>query len=347
MQRELPNWALPFRRGSFPSHRSEWFLDGPPFTAAQQAIRRMNNFVAHDEITPALTEATKMEPTTLSLEDLPILKIKTKYELVESDSKIAPSARRVYRIRALVPIPNTAVKAGDLGGFVYQKSNLEDSLTSGAWVYDDAVVDGSARVEGNATIHENAYINYRAVIKDNATISGNVNVGGNACFSDGANAQGNAIIGGDARVRGCSSIRDKAHIDGAAVIGLAGSGSRTIIQDNALVNGYARVFGSVVIGGDVQISGRAYVYAANQIFFCKYSSQITVTPTLEETKTGIQITIAGENSYIPEALLALLTNHNRIPRHQMKALLTVAREYIDASRNERNEDIARDESYWV
>ena len=72
-----------------------------------------------------------------------------------------------------------------------------------------------------------------------------------------------------------------------------------------------------------------------------------MTPTLEETKTGIQITIAGGNSYTPEALLALLTNHNRIPRHQMKALLTVAQEYIDASRNERNEDIARDESYWV
>ena len=294
-----------------------------------------------------------MEPTTLlpdepsSKEEPSISKIKTKYELVESDSKIASSGRRVWRIRALVPIPNTAVKAGDLGGFIFQKSNLEDSLTSGAWVYDNAIVDGNARVEGNATVHEKAYINYRAVIKDNAVISGSANVGGNACFSDNANAQENAVIGGDARVRGYSSIRDRAHIDGGAVIGLAGSGSRTIIQDNALVNGYARVFGSVVIGGDVQISGRAYVYAANQIFFCKYSSQITVTPTLEETKTGIQITIAGENSYIPEALLALLTNHNRIPRHQMKALLTVAQEYIDASRNERNEDIARDESYWV
>lgn len=294
-----------------------------------------------------------MEPTTLlpdepsSKEEPSISKTKTKYELVESDSKIASSGRRVWRIRALVPIPGTVVKPGDLGGFVYHKNNLEDSLTSGAWVYDDAIVDGNARVEGNATVREKAYINYRAVIKDDAMISGSANVGGNACFSDNANAQGNTVIGGDARVRGYSSIRDRAHIDGAAVIGLAGSGSRTIIQHNAFVNGYARVFGSVVIEGDVQISGRAYVYATNQIFFCKYSSQITVTPTLEETKTGIQVTIAGGNSYVPEALLALLTNHTSMPRHQMKALLTVAQEYIDASRNERNEDIARNESYWV
>lgn len=188
-------------------------------------------FVIHDEITPALTEATKMEPTTLlpdepsSKEEPSISKIKTKYELVESDSKIASSGSRVCRIRALVPIPGTVVKPGDLGGFVYRKSNLEDSLTSGAWVYDDAVIDGNARVEGNATVHEKAYINYRAVIKDNAVISGSAHVGDNACFSDNATAQENAVIGGDARVRGCSSIRDKAHIDGAAVIGLAGSGS--------------------------------------------------------------------------------------------------------------------------
>ena len=294
-----------------------------------------------------------MEPTTIlpeepsSKEDSSVSKIKTKYELVENDSKLALSSRRVYRIRALIPIPGTMVMPGDLGGFVYHKSNLEDSLTSGAWVYDDAVIDGSARVEGNATVREKAYINYRAVIKDKAVISGSAHVGDNACFSDNADAQGNTVIGGDARVRGYSSIRDRAHINGDAVIGLAGSGIRTIIQDNAFVSGYARVFGSVVIGGDVQISGRAYIYDSRQIFFCKYSSQITVTPTLEETKTGIQVTIAGGNSYVPEALLALLINHNNIPRHQTKALLTVAQEYIDASRNVRNEDIARDESYWV
>jgi UDP-3-O-[3-hydroxymyristoyl] glucosamine N-acyltransferase len=354
MQRKLPNWALPFGRRSFPSHQGHGLLESFLSSRAPSVLSGAKSaFVIHDEITPALTEATKMEPTTLlpeepsSKEEPSISKIKTKYEFVESDSKLTLAGRRVWRIRALVPIPGTAVKAGDLGGFIFQKSNLEDSLTSGAWVYDNAIVDGNARVEGNATVHEKAYINYRAVIKDDAMISGSVNVGGNACFSDDATAQENAVIGGDARVRGYSSIRGRAHIDGGAVIGLAGSGSRTIIQDNALVNGYARIFGSVIIGGDVQISGCAYIYDSGQIFFCKYSSQITVTPTLEETKTGIQVTIARGNSYVPESLLALLVNHNSMPRHQMKVLLTVAQEYIDASRNERNEDIARDASYWV
>ena len=48
------------------------------------------------------------------------------------------SGRKLYRIRALVAFG--AVVAGQLGGFVESDKNLDQSLSSNAWVYGNARV---------------------------------------------------------------------------------------------------------------------------------------------------------------------------------------------------------------
>lgn len=74
------------------------------------------------------------------------------------------AGRILYQIRALKDFG--AVKAGDLGGWIENETNLDQE--GDAWVYQGAWVFGEARISGNARI------------------TGNVRVFGNVQVSDGA-----------------------------------------------------------------------------------------------------------------------------------------------------------------
>lgn len=62
----------------------------------------------------------------------------------------------LHRIKALIDIPVSGVKAGDLGGWIEKEDNL--SHDGEAWVTDEAKVYGDARIYGNARICNNAQI---------------------------------------------------------------------------------------------------------------------------------------------------------------------------------------------
>ena len=75
-----------------------------------------------------------------------------KYEL--TNEKITHGGITLYRIRALIAFGD--VPAGDFGGYIENKKNLEQH--GDAWVYGDAWVFDNARVFGNAWVFDDAWV---------------------------------------------------------------------------------------------------------------------------------------------------------------------------------------------
>lgn len=78
----------------------------------------------------------------------------------------------LYRIGALVDLPQHKVKAGDKGGWIQSTSNLwaEAWVFGNAWVYGDAQVYGSAQVSGNARVNGNAVVYGKAKLRHSSDI---------------------------------------------------------------------------------------------------------------------------------------------------------------------------------
>lgn len=112
-----------------------------------------------------------------------------KYELTENF--IMHDGRKLFQIRALTNIKDV-VKAGELGGYVENETNLDQ--TDNAWVYDNAKVYGYARVYGDARVSGNA------CAFDSARVYGDAKVYGNARIYDNAKIFGNARISGNADI---------------------------------------------------------------------------------------------------------------------------------------------------
>ncbi|QRG86928.1 zincin-like metallopeptidase domain-containing protein [Bulleidia sp. zg-1006] len=157
---------------------------------------------------------------------------KKKYELT-SDYKI-DFETKVYRIKALTSFGD--VKAGDLGGYIQNERNL--SQTGNAWVKDNAVVKGKARVTGNAWVKDNA------VVKDNAKVRDNALVTDNAVVKDNAKVRDNALVTDNAVVR-----------DNAVVEGNAWVYGNAVVKDYAVVQEFGRVEGHDVVDGDFVVAG--------------------------------------------------------------------------------------------
>jgi len=87
-----------------------------------------------------------------------------KYELLKNDTVTRLDGQTLYRIRALVNIPDV-VKAGDLGGYVESENSLshEDNawVSGNAWVSDNARVSGDAWVSGDARVSDDAWVSGR------------------------------------------------------------------------------------------------------------------------------------------------------------------------------------------
>lgn len=275
--------------------------------------------------------------------------IESKYEFVLSDTKRTLSGNTVTRIRALKNIPNTLVYAGDLGGYIERKENLDDSLTSGAWVHDNAIVESWARVQDNAHIYGNSRVKGHAIVKDNVVVTDDVIVGDYACLSESSKARHKALIVGYAKVRGRSIIEGNAVISENAIVGLENSKETTWIKGQVQIHDEARIFGQLTIDGpkEMFIGGQAYIYDENQLFYCKCGYFLVATPTLKETEDGIEIAI-GRNSYTPKHLLiSLSVAHSTLPWHRAKTLFTLAKDHVLSSQREEDEQLARDESLWI
>jgi len=73
-----------------------------------------------------------------------------KYELTDEFIEIF-GGKKLYRIKALVSFG--VVVAGQLGGFIESEKNLDQSLSSNAWVSGDARVSGDAGVGVAGLLH--------------------------------------------------------------------------------------------------------------------------------------------------------------------------------------------------
>lgn len=160
----------------------------------------------------------------------------------------------VFRIKALIDMPDINVFKGDIGGFVQSERNL--SQDGNCWIFDDAIVCGWAEVLDASQIRGNAII-----------------IGGNRCeISDYALVKDNAVV-----IE--AYIKDKCVIyDQAAVYGRAVSGNAEIfgnafiysadIKDNAKIYDNAELHG----GGGLGVSGNAKVYGNAKLNQSAYSS---------------------------------------------------------------------------
>lgn len=70
-----------------------------------------------------------------------------KYKIRTDLTKVVDGVN-LYRIEALIDFADVA--KGKLGGYVQSEQNL--SQCDNAWIYDDAVVCGRAKVFGNAKV---------------------------------------------------------------------------------------------------------------------------------------------------------------------------------------------------
>ncbi len=231
----------------------------------------------------------------------PVNKKKTspKYELTNETRVV--NGVTLHRIKALRDFDD--VKAGDLGGFIKDESDL--SHDGNCWVYDDAMVIQAsvsenakirnnacvvnyARVYGNAVISDKAWVlSDKAHVYDNAIINGNAKIGGyvfgnavvsdNAVITEGAliydnarvyeNAQVSGLVFNDAHVYGKSRLATWSKAYGNAHVfdkAIVYGGSN--IYDNAKVSGSARVGPCANIHDNAHVSGKAQICQFTTIY---------------------------------------------------------------------------------
>lgn len=176
-----------------------------------------------------------------------------RYELTGETRKIGKTV--VYRIRALKPFTTgkngwIPVWKGRLGGFV---SDL-DRISGNAWVMEDAVVMGQARLMDNSVVSGGAVIKGNAVLFDNSYVGGGAVVSGNARLSDDSTVDGFARISGSALVSGSAYVLDDAEVSGRAEVGC-----RAVVRGNAKVSKRAIVTGSAQVEGNAEITDYALI----------------------------------------------------------------------------------------
>ena len=155
-----------------------------------------------------------------------------KYELLK-DAFILCMGQTLYRIRALKDFSD--IKAGDLGGYIANESNL--SHEGDCWVYKNAIVYSYAKIYDNAQISGHAKIFGSAKIHENARILGDAEIYGKARIF------GDAKIFGKAQVLGDAEIYDKAQVFGYA-----------LVHRNAKIHGVAEIHGNSTVSGTADIT---------------------------------------------------------------------------------------------
>lgn len=146
--------------------------------------------------------------------------MKKKYEFTENTFNDAGFI--MHQIRALRDFDD--VKAGDLGGFILDESNL--SHKGNCWVYPGSFIGNQAKVTGNAKVKGNSVVRNTARVYENAVIDNGADI------YTAAKIHGNAYVGGKLDVNR-SEIYGDAHVEGHG-IGCYIS-QHTVICDNAYV----------------------------------------------------------------------------------------------------------------
>ncbi len=190
-----------------------------------------------------------------------------KYELIKDDTIIIKTnngkgrineERVLYRVRALIDIPELCVRAGHLGGYIESENNL--SQEGNCWVYMGAMVFGDGYVSGNATVASHARVYGNAQVFENTRISNGAQIFGYA------QVYGNAKIFGAAKIYGHAEIFEDSYIY------------------SGYIHGYSKILGKTSIKGLAEIVD-GYLTSSNDYcaihLFCKVI-------TMYKTEDGIK-----------------------------------------------------------
>lgn len=164
-----------------------------------------------------------------------------------------PTILGVYRIIALMDIPEKNVRKGDLGGFVGNEANL--SQYGSAWVAEEAVACGNSYVSGDSLIRGKTIVMECAVVRDEALIDGE------------------CLIGGQSRIRGRSTLRGRLFVGGTADITLAIGQTSTLGPI-----GTSRVS----ISGWRTLRGE-YEFAINRVVYGNYTTMLSDLAKIAKT----------------------------------------------------------------
>lgn len=111
----------------------------------------------------------------------------------------------MHEIRALKDFDD--VKAGDLGGYIYNEKNLSQRGT--CWVYPGSTIENNARVTGNAKVKG------KSRVRNSARVYGNAVVDNDSDIFTAAKIYGDAYVSGVEVAR--SEIFGYAHVEGHGI----------------------------------------------------------------------------------------------------------------------------------
>lgn len=155
---------------------------------------------------------------------------------------------RVYRIKALRDFGD--VKAGDLGGFVEEESNLSHDGT--CWIYDNAIVCRGSKVSEEAEVRDTAVISDESYVWGNSRIYETPIV--RSSRIRGGVVHGDAVVhNADVLWRG--EVKDTAYVTGG------------VIRDGAVVADNAHVSGNSYIDGYDTTVGRNASIADGNVYY--------------------------------------------------------------------------------
>ncbi len=208
-----------------------------------------------------------------------------KYELTNVVMRVA--GRELRRIRALKDFDD--VKAGDLGGFIADESNLSQEgncwvggsakVLDDAWVHGDARVYGDAKISGRARVYGKAQVYDLSAICDDSKVFGAAQVYGNARVAGKARVQGNASIYQNAAVSESAFILDDAEVFGSAQL-----------FGHVCARGQAKVFGAA-INGSARLQGNASIgHGRDVVWFSNVGSEFGTLTVYRTTNNELHVT---------------------------------------------------------
>jgi len=160
--------------------------------------------------------------------------VNQKYEITSIAHEKYPF---LHRIRALRDI-GEGVKAGDLGGFVENESNLSSKPGDGSWIFGDAVALNAAFVSGGS------------ILRDEAVVCGEAHVQGMSMISDYARVEDHAVIDG-------ARVEVYAKVSAHALVSAHPGGGFPIISGESVVHG--------VVSGNVLVTDAAVILGGEKI----------------------------------------------------------------------------------
>lgn len=185
-----------------------------------------------------------------------------KFELTDETYYDECVEARVYRIKALRDFGD--VKAGDLGGFVEEESNLSHDGT--CWIYDNAIVCRGSKVSDEAEVRDSAVVSTKSYVWESSRIYENAQVYNSRVRG--------GVIYGEAYVKNADvlwlgEVKDTAYVTGGVIRDGAVVADNAHVSGNSYIDGYDTTVGrnASIADGNVYSTNDYHVFGGyNGIF---------------------------------------------------------------------------------